>query len=99
MFCIVLNSWLYALFLNLCVCILLWRYLLAAYLCWVGWLEVYGIMVSVKVGFLKMDICVLYLVLFIKFIMLFDSISVVKCRFGCVEFKTVKMDCILVWVK
>jgi len=26
---------------------------MAAYLCYIGWLEVYGIIVSVKVGFLK----------------------------------------------
>ena len=26
---------------------------MAANLCWVGWLEVYGIIVSVSVGFLK----------------------------------------------
>jgi hypothetical protein len=83
MFCIVLSSRLYASLLNLCVCILLWRYLLAAYLCWVGWSEVYGIMVSVKVGFLKMGICTLYSVLFIEFIVLFDSISAVKCTLGC----------------
>ena len=34
MFFPVLSSLLYASLLNLCVCILLWRYLLAAYLCW-----------------------------------------------------------------
>ena len=35
----------------------LWyRNLIAAYLCCVGWLDVYGTMVSVKVGFLNMDI-------------------------------------------
>ena len=28
----------------------------AAYLCWAGWLEVYGMIVSMKVGFLYMDI-------------------------------------------
>jgi len=33
-----------------------YRNLTAAYLCCVGWLDVYGIMVSVKVGFLNMDI-------------------------------------------
>jgi hypothetical protein len=35
-------------------------------------------MVSLKVGFLKMDICILYSVLFIEF-NVFDSISEVKC--------------------
>ena len=35
---------------------LLCRYLIAAYLCWAGWLEEWGIIVSVKVGFLYMDV-------------------------------------------
>jgi hypothetical protein len=30
----------------------MYRNLIAAYLCWEGWLEVYGIIMSVKVGFL-----------------------------------------------
>ena len=29
---------------------------MAAYLCWVGWFEVYGMIVSVNVGFLYMEI-------------------------------------------
>ena len=31
---------------------LLYRNLMAAYLCWAGWFEEYGMTVSVKVGFL-----------------------------------------------
>jgi hypothetical protein len=38
------------------VCSLFYRYRIAAYLCCVGWFEVYGIMVSVKVGFLYMEV-------------------------------------------
>jgi len=51
---------------NWYVCSPLQRYLMAAYLCWVGWLNVYGIMVSVKVGFLHVDICILCSVLYIE---------------------------------
>jgi len=39
---------------------------MAEYLCWVGWLEVYRRMLSIKVGFIKMDICILYSVLCIE---------------------------------
>jgi len=35
---------------------LLCRDLMAVYLCWAGWFEEYGIMVSVKEGFLYMEI-------------------------------------------
>ena len=35
---------------------LLYKYLTAAYLCCMGWLEVNGMMVSVKVGFLNMAV-------------------------------------------
>jgi hypothetical protein len=35
---------------------LLYKNLIAANLCWVGWLDVYGMIVSVNVGFLYMDI-------------------------------------------
>ena len=34
---------------------LLYRYLVAACLCWGGWFEEYGIMLSVKEGFLYME--------------------------------------------
>jgi len=43
-------------FCRLYVLSLWYRNLIAAYLCCVGWLDVYGMMVSVKVGFLNMDI-------------------------------------------
>jgi len=33
------------------MCSLLCRYLISAYLCWVRWLEEWGMMVSVNVGF------------------------------------------------
>jgi hypothetical protein len=73
--------------------------LIAAYLCWAEWLEVYGIIVSVKVGFLKLGICTLYSVLCIEmckqFTVLFDSVSAVKCELGCMELKSVRMDCVL----
>ena len=35
---------------------LLYKNLIAANLCWVGWLDVYGMIVSVNVGFVHMDI-------------------------------------------
>jgi hypothetical protein len=38
------------------VCSLLYRNRTVAYLCCVRWLEVYGIMVSVKVGYLYMEV-------------------------------------------
>ena len=34
---------------------LLYKNLFAVNLCWVGWLDVYGMIVSVNVGFLYMD--------------------------------------------
>jgi hypothetical protein len=37
---------------------LLYRNLIAAYLCWAEWFEVYGMMVSVNVGFLYNLLCV-----------------------------------------
>ena len=54
------------------VCSLLYRNLAAAYLCWAGWFEVYGMIVSVNVGFLCMEITqfvgVLWIVVSNKFI-------------------------------
>ena len=97
----VLSAWLQVTLFNWYVYNLLWRYLIAAYLCWAGWLEVHGIIVSVKVGFLKLDICsrMLYPVLCTEmskqFIVLFDSVSAVKCRLGCMELIFVRMDCVL----
>ena len=35
---------------------LLYRYLIAAYLCWAGWLEEDGMIESVKVGFLYIEV-------------------------------------------
>ena len=35
---------------------LLYKNLVAANLCWVGWLDVYSMIVSMNVGFLYMDI-------------------------------------------
>ena len=35
---------------------LLYMNIMAAYLCWAGWLEEYGMIVSVKVGFLYLDV-------------------------------------------
>jgi len=43
---------LYSSLCRLYVLSLLYRNLMAAYLCWVGWFEEYGMIVSVKVGFL-----------------------------------------------
>ena len=55
---------------------------MAACLCWGGWFEVYGMMLSVKVGFLYMEVVKLIVVLWIvmsrKFICLLDSGSAVK---------------------
>jgi hypothetical protein len=38
------------------VCSLLYRNCIAAYLCCVGWFEVYRMMVSVRVGFLYIEV-------------------------------------------
>jgi hypothetical protein len=66
---------------------LLYKNLTAAYLCCGGWFDVYGMMVSVKVGFLKIDIftlpCVLCMVVSRMLIVLLCSISAVNFRFGC----------------
>ena len=35
---------------------LLYRYLMLACLCWGGWFDVYGMMLSVNVGFLYMEL-------------------------------------------
>ena len=66
------------------VCNLLYKNLAAAYLCWAGWLELYGMTVSVKVGFLCMEIVqfvgVLWIVVSRKFILSSDSnlVDIVK---------------------
>jgi len=98
MFCLVLSSRLYASLLSLCVCILLWRYLLAAYLCWVGWWKCRSN--GVCKGGLSKDGYLYFIFSCVhRVFVLFDSISAVKFRLGCVELKYVKMDCILVWVE
>ena len=56
MSCMVLISSLYSLLCRLYVFSLLYRNLMAAYVCWAGWLEEYDMIVSMKVGFLYMEI-------------------------------------------
>ena len=53
---IMFSSVLYSSSCKLYVFSLLYRNLNAEYLCWAGWFEVQGMMVSVNVGFLYMDI-------------------------------------------
>ena len=64
---------------------LLYRNLIEAYLCWAGWFEVYGMIVSVYVGFLCMEITqlcgVLWSVMSRKFSLLSDSVSAVNFMF------------------
>jgi hypothetical protein len=50
------SSWSWSCFCRLYVLCLWYRNFIAAYLCCEGWLDVYGMMVSVKVGFLNMDV-------------------------------------------
>ena len=65
------------------------------YLCWVGWLEVYGMIVSVNVGFLYtaifQSVWVLLIVMSRKFIWLFSSHSAVNSSFGCIVLKSFNM--------
>ena len=65
---------------------LLCRNLMDAYLCWAGWFEEYGMIVSVKEGFLYMEIFqlveILWIVTFRKFILLLDSVSAVNFMLG-----------------
>jgi len=67
---------------------LLYRNLTVAYLCWLGWLESYGMMVSVNVSFLYMAnfqlVGVLWMVMSRKFSWLSVSCSAVKTSFGCI---------------
>ena len=64
-----------------------------AYLCWVGWLEVYGMIVSVNVGFLCTAVLqfvgVLWMVESRKFIWLFVSHCNVNLSVGCIVLKSV----------
>jgi len=65
---------------------LLYRYIMAACLCWGGWFEEYGIMLSVKDGFLYMEVIqfvgVLRIVMSKKIIWLSDSGSAVNFMIG-----------------
>ena len=80
---------------------LLYRNLTAAYLCWAGWFEVYGMIASVNVGFLCMEITqlvgVLWIVVSKKFILLSDSISAVNFMFWWILLKSLCMLLMLVW--
>ena len=76
---------------------------MAAYLCWAGWFEEYGIMVSVKEVFLYMEIFQLVWVLWIvtsrKFSLLLVSVSAVDFMF---ELSVLKSFCLLsmsVWLE
>ena len=75
---------------------LLCRNLMAAYLCWAGWFEEYGIMVSVKEVFLYMEIFQLVWVLWIvtsrKFSLLLVSVSAVNFMIG---WSVLKSVCVL----
>ena len=66
-----------------------------AYLCWLEWLELYGMMVSINVGFLYMAdfqlVGVLWMVMSRKFIWLFVSCSAVNFSFGCIVLKSSRM--------
>ena len=85
MFRMVSSSSLYSSSFKWYVCNLLYRNLAAAYFCWAGWFEVYGMIVSVNVGFLCMEITqlvgVLWIVVSKNFILLSNSVSVVNLMF------------------
>jgi len=80
---------------------LLRKYLMAACLCWGGWFEVYGMMLSVKVGFLYMEVVhlvgVLWIVMSRKFIWLLDSGSAVNFMLGWSVLKSSCMFLMSVW--
>ena len=82
---------------------LLCRNLMAAHLCWAGWFEEYGIIVSVKEGFLYMEIFQLVRVLWIvtsrKFNLLLDSVSAVNFTFGWIVLKSFCMLLRSVWLE
>ena len=65
---------------------LLYRYLILACLCPGGWVDVYGKMLSVNVGFLYMEVVhlvgVLWIVMFRIFICLLVSVSAVNIILG-----------------
>ena len=70
--------------------------MIAEYLCCGGWLDVYGISVSVKVGFLNienwMPAGVLWMIMSRKLSLLSCSSSSVNVRLGCMELKSLSMD-------
>ena len=80
---------------------LLYRNLIDAYLCWARWFEVYGMIVSVNVGTLCMEIAqlvgVLWSVMSKKFILLSDSVSAVNFMFGWILLKSFVMLLVSVW--
>jgi len=81
---------------------LLCRNLMAAYLCWAGWFVEYVIMVSVKEGFLYMEIFqlvrVLWIVMSRKFSLLLVSVSAVNLMFGWSVLKSFCMLSMSVWL-
>jgi len=97
------TSSLYSSFCRWYVFNLLYRNLMAAYLCWAGWFEEYGIIVSVKEGFLYMEIFQLVGVLWIvtsrKFILLLDSVSAVNSMFGWIVLKSFCMLLMSLWLE
>jgi len=80
----------------------LYRYLTAAYLCCIGWLEVNGMVVSVNVGFLKMAVLkpvgVLCKDRSRKFSVQLSSISAVNRSLGCRELKSFSIFCMSDWL-
>ena len=69
------------------MCSLFYCNRIVAYLFWVGWLEIYGMIVSVNVGFLYtailQSVWILLILMSRKFILLFSSHSAVNLSFGC----------------
>ena len=80
---------------------LLYKNLIEAYLCWAGWFEVYGMIVSVNVGFLRMEITqlcgVLWSVMSRKFSLLSDSVSAVNFMFVWMLLKSFAILLVSVW--
>jgi len=76
---------------------------MAAYLCWAGWFEEYGIIVSVKEGFLYMEIFrllgILWIVTSRKFSLLSVSVSAVNFMFGWSVLKSFCMLSMSVWLE
>jgi len=103
LFNMVFTSSLYS---SLCMCYvfsLLCRNVMAAYLSWAGWFEEYGITVSVKEGFLYMEIFqlvgVLWKVTSRKFSLLLVSVSAVNFMFGWSVLKSFCMLSMSLWLE